>query len=83
MAHASRFTGGGSIYDHIGRSDITSEEAGDGAEGLTKARAGRFDLIVLDIGLPRMMADDVHPSGQGHRLLGETLGEALLTRVMR
>ncbi|MFL4469707.1 response regulator transcription factor [Tateyamaria armeniaca] len=29
-------------------------EAGDGAEGLTKARSGRFDLIVLDIGLPEM-----------------------------
>ncbi|MGC1496138.1 MAG: response regulator transcription factor [Sulfitobacter sp.] len=29
-------------------------EAGDGAEGLVKARSGRFDLIVLDIGLPEM-----------------------------
>lgn len=29
-------------------------EAGDGAEGLAKARGGRFDLIVLDIGLPQM-----------------------------
>ena len=27
-------------------------EAGDGAEGLAKARKGGFDLIVLDIGLP-------------------------------
>ena len=32
---------------------MSSEEAGDGAEGLAKARAGRFDLVVLDIGLPR------------------------------
>ncbi|MBY5933190.1 response regulator transcription factor [Tateyamaria omphalii] len=30
------------------------DEAGDGAEGLTKARTGRYDLIVLDIGLPEM-----------------------------
>ena len=30
------------------------EEAGDGAEGLAKARTGRYDLIVLDIGLPEM-----------------------------
>ncbi|MEL6464139.1 MAG: response regulator transcription factor [Pseudomonadota bacterium] len=30
------------------------DEAGDGAEGLAKARSGRFDLIVLDIGLPEM-----------------------------
>lgn len=29
-------------------------EAGNGAEGLTKARSGRYDLIVLDIGLPEM-----------------------------
>ena len=29
-------------------------EAGDGAEGLAKARSGRFDLIILDIGLPEM-----------------------------
>lgn len=29
-------------------------EAGDGTEGLAKARSGRFDLIVLDIGLPEM-----------------------------
>lgn len=33
---------------------LTSEEAGDGAEGLAKAQASRFDLVVLDIGLPRM-----------------------------
>ncbi|MEL6617879.1 MAG: response regulator transcription factor [Pseudomonadota bacterium] len=30
------------------------DEAGDGAEGLAKARSGRFALIVLDIGLPEM-----------------------------
>ncbi|WP_299845345.1 response regulator transcription factor [uncultured Roseovarius sp.] len=29
-------------------------EAGDGAEGLAKARRGKSDLIVLDIGLPEM-----------------------------
>ena len=32
----------------------TVSEAGDGAEGLTKAQSGRYDLIVLDIGLPEM-----------------------------
>ena len=32
----------------------TVAEAGDGAEGLAKARNGRADLIVLDIGMPEM-----------------------------
>ncbi|MEP4194049.1 MAG: response regulator transcription factor [Aliishimia sp.] len=36
------------------QADLNVEEAGDGAEGLKKAAAGRFDLVVLDIGLPRM-----------------------------
>jgi len=35
-------------------SGFETEVAGDGAEGLAKARTGRFDLIVLDIGLPEM-----------------------------
>lgn len=33
---------------------MVSTQAGDGAEGLAKAATGRFDLIVLDIGLPEM-----------------------------
>ena len=33
---------------------MASSEAGTRAEGLAKARSGRFDLIVLDIGLPEM-----------------------------
>lgn len=36
------------------REEMKVDEAGDGAEGLTKARSGRYDLIVLDIGLPQM-----------------------------
>lgn len=31
-----------------------TQEASDGAEGLAKATSGRFDLVILDIGLPRM-----------------------------
>jgi lysophospholipase L1-like esterase len=31
-------------------------------------------------GEAELMADDVHPSGHGHRLLGETLGAAMLAR---
>ncbi|WP_299722314.1 response regulator transcription factor [uncultured Tateyamaria sp.] len=36
------------------RAGYEVSEAGDGAEGLSKARSGRFDLIVLDIGLPEI-----------------------------
>ncbi len=35
------------------------ELAGDGAEALAKARSGRFDLVVLDIGLPEMDGREV------------------------
>lgn len=38
----------------LGQAGYEVSEAGDGAEGLAKARSGRFDLIVLDIGLPEM-----------------------------
>ncbi|WP_299619827.1 response regulator transcription factor [uncultured Tateyamaria sp.] len=38
----------------LGQAGHSVTEAGDGAEGLAKARSGRFDLIVLDIGLPEM-----------------------------
>ncbi|MEP1355442.1 MAG: response regulator [Tateyamaria sp.] len=32
----------------LGQAGYDVTEAGDGAEGLAKARSGRFDLIVLD-----------------------------------
>lgn len=38
----------------LDKAGMTSDAAGDGDEGLTKARSGRYDLIVLDIGLPQM-----------------------------
>ena len=40
------------------QADYSVEVAGDGPEGLAKAQSGRFDLIVLDIGLPGM--DGLH-----------------------
>ena len=36
----------------LAQADMAVTEAGDGEEGLAKAKTGRFDLIVLDIGLP-------------------------------
>ncbi|WP_299609023.1 response regulator transcription factor [uncultured Tateyamaria sp.] len=38
----------------LGQAGHNVDEAGDGAEGLAKAQSGRYDLIVLDIGLPEM-----------------------------
>lgn len=43
----------------LGQAGHQSEEAGDGAEGLAKAKSGRFDLILLDIGLPEADGFDV------------------------
>jgi two-component system OmpR family response regulator len=40
------------------QAELPFETAGDGPEGLAKAQSGRFDLIVLDIGLPGM--DGLH-----------------------
>lgn len=36
------------------QANFAVEDAGDGPEGLAKARTGRFDLVLLDIGLPGM-----------------------------
>lgn len=38
----------------LGQAGFDVTEAGDGAEGLAKAKSGNPDLIVLDIGLPKM-----------------------------
>ncbi|OAN76014.1 two-component system response regulator CreB [Sulfitobacter sp. EhC04] len=38
----------------LDKAGMTSDAAGDGDEGLSKARSGRYDLIILDIGLPQM-----------------------------
>lgn len=44
----------GVICIALRQAGMVPAEAGDGAEGLAKAGSGRFDLIVLDIGLPEM-----------------------------
>ncbi|MEM6479673.1 MAG: response regulator transcription factor [Pseudomonadota bacterium] len=43
----------------LGKAGYEIELAGDGAEALAKARSGRFDLIVLDVGLPEIDGLDV------------------------
>ena len=37
---------------HLGLAGFTVEETGDGREGLTRARAEQFDVIILDVMLP-------------------------------
>ncbi len=42
------------IWDFLERRGHRVDHAGDGASGLARAMEGRFDVIVLDLGLPRM-----------------------------
>ena len=42
------------IWDFLERRGHRVDHAADGASGLTRAMDGRFDVIVLDLGLPRM-----------------------------
>ena len=39
--------------------DVETEEAGDGKEALEKARAEKFDLVILDIGMPKINGFEV------------------------
>jgi CheY-like chemotaxis protein len=38
-------------------------EAGDGAEGLAKAKEQHYDLVILDVGLPDMDGREPVPNG--------------------
>ena len=42
------------IWDFLERRGHRVDHAADGASGLAQAMAGRFDAIVLDLGLPRL-----------------------------
>jgi DNA-binding response OmpR family regulator len=49
--------------------EFETEEAGDAAGGLAKAKDGRFDIILLDVGLPdgdgRQICQDMRAAGIG------------------
>ncbi|HVQ32539.1 MAG TPA: response regulator transcription factor [Lysobacter sp.] len=42
------------IWDFLERRGYEVDHCADGASGLERARSGRFDVVVLDLGLPRM-----------------------------
>jgi len=42
------------VVDLLAAVDLSSEVAGDGLEALEKARASRFDLILMDLQMPRL-----------------------------
>jgi two-component system response regulator HydG len=43
-----------SVASALSESHYAVEQAKDGEEGLNKVRAGRFDLVLLDVNMPRM-----------------------------
>lgn len=47
------------LYDRLRREGYAVEHAGDGPSGLARASGEAFDLIVLDVGLPKMNGFDV------------------------
>ncbi len=47
------------LYDRLRRDGYAVEHAGDGPSGLARATAEAFDLVILDVGLPRMNGFDV------------------------
>jgi two-component system alkaline phosphatase synthesis response regulator PhoP len=47
------------LSDRLGSEGYAVETSGDGEDGLARATAGGFDLIVLDVMLPRMNGFDV------------------------
>ena len=47
------------LSDRLGREGYVVETAGDGETGLEKASTGRFDLVLLDVMLPRKNGFDV------------------------
>jgi two-component system alkaline phosphatase synthesis response regulator PhoP len=47
------------LSDRLASEGYTVETAGDGEAGLARAATGRYDLIVLDVMLPRMNGFDV------------------------
>jgi two-component system, OmpR family, alkaline phosphatase synthesis response regulator PhoP len=47
------------LTDRLGSEGYAVETAGDGEDGLARASTGGFDLIVLDVMLPRMNGFDV------------------------
>ena len=47
------------LYDRLRREGYAVEHAGDGPSGLARATAEAFDLVILDVGLPRMNGFDV------------------------
>jgi two-component system, OmpR family, alkaline phosphatase synthesis response regulator PhoP len=47
------------LSDRLKNEDYVVESAADGEEGLEKALAGRFDLLILDVMLPRKKGFDI------------------------
>lgn len=73
------------VWDFLERRGHRVDHAADGASGLARAMQGRFDAIVLDLGLPRMdgleLCRRLRQAGHGTPVLmltaRDTLGDKL------
>jgi DNA-binding response OmpR family regulator len=57
------------LEDNLEMEGYTVESANDGEQGLSMAREGKYDLIILDIMLPRMDGFDVCKQLQQDRIM--------------
>lgn len=55
--------------DVLGRAGFAVEEAANGVEGLERALLGRFDMMIVDVNMPKM---------DGYELLAKLRGEPAL-----
>ena len=73
------------ISDLLRAKGFTIDSAGDGLTGLAKAKRGRFDLIILDVMLPRMSGLEICRALRAHgndvRVLMLTARTRLADRV--
>lgn len=74
-----------SVWDYLERRGHVLDHAADGASGLRMAMDGRFDVIVLDLGLPRLdgleLCRQLRSAGHGVPVLMLTARDTLQDKL--